>query len=140
VILADTNVVSEFMRDSPDDAVLAWAAAIGPNELTICVVTVEEIERGLLSLPAGRRRRDLEQRWAHLVDAFTDAIAAYDIESARATASIQVAARVAGRPMSLADAQIAGICLAGGYDLATRNGRDFSAVPGLRVINPFTPT
>ena len=62
MIVADTNVVSEFMKDSPDRAVLAWAQGLGPADLTVCVVTVEEIERGLGRLPAGRRRRDLEQR------------------------------------------------------------------------------
>jgi predicted nucleic acid-binding protein len=39
--------------------------------------------------------------------------------------------------MSLADAQIAGICLAGGYALATRNVGDFANTSGLTVINPF---
>ncbi|MEO7070569.1 MAG: hypothetical protein ABI131_08760 [Nostocoides sp.] len=39
--------------------------------------------------------------------------------------------------MALADAQIASMCLAGGYDLTTRNVRDFSNVNGLSVIDPF---
>ena len=37
-------------------------------DLSICVVTVEEIERGLGRLPAGRRWHDLEQRWQQLMD------------------------------------------------------------------------
>lgn len=138
MIIADTNVVSEFMKDAPHEAVLAWAQAIDQAELTICVVTVEEIERGLGRLPPGERRRDLEQRWATLVDTFSDAVAIYDLPAARRTARILVAAQASGRPMSLADAQIAGICVAGGYQLATRNVRDFAAVPGLSVVNPFS--
>ena len=39
MIIADTNVVSEFMRDAPNAAVMAWAEAIGPGDLTICVVS-----------------------------------------------------------------------------------------------------
>jgi hypothetical protein len=39
--------------------------------------------------------------------------------------------------MSLADAQTAGICLADGYHLATRNVSDFSATPGLTTLDPF---
>ncbi len=137
MIIADTNVVSEFMRDSPDRAVLAWAQGLGPADLTICVVTVEEIERGLGRLPAGRRRADLEQRWRRLVDTFAEAVAVYDLPAARQTAEILVTAEASGRPMSLADAQIAGICLAGRYELATRNISDFSATPGLTIVNPF---
>lgn len=137
MIIADTNIVSEFMRDSPDPAVLTWARALAPRELSICVVSVEEIERGLGRLPAGRRRRDLERRWTRLVDAFADTIAVYDVPAARTTASILVAAESAGRPMTLADAQIAGICLSQRGQLATRNERDFATVAELTVINPF---
>lgn len=137
MIIADTNVVSEFMRDSPDPTVLAWAEGVDPADLAICVVTVEEIERGLGRLPGGKRRRDLEQRWHQLVDAFRDTIAVYDVSAARVTAQILVEAEAGGRPMALADAQIAGICVSSGSTLATRNVRDFDRVPELEVINPF---
>lgn len=137
MIIADTNVVSESMRDAPDPMVLAWAEGIAPADLTICVVTVEEIERGLGRLPAGRRRRELEKRWRQLVDTFVESIAIYDVPAARETAALLVAAQASGRPMSLADAQIAGICLAGGYELATSNVSDFAHTTGLTIINPF---
>jgi predicted nucleic acid-binding protein len=39
--------------------------------------------------------------------------------------------------MSLADARIAGICLAGGYELAIRNVSDFSLTSGLTIVSPF---
>ncbi|MBC7310143.1 MAG: type II toxin-antitoxin system VapC family toxin [Tetrasphaera sp.] len=137
MIIADTNVVSEFMRDDPDPVVIAWARTVAPADLSICVVTVEEIERGLGLLPAGRRRRDLEGRWRDLVDTFADAVVVYDLPAAQETAAILVAAQAAGRPMSLADAQIAGICRSGGHELATRNIDDFATVSGLALINPF---
>ncbi len=137
VIISDTNVVSEFMRDEPDPSVLTWAGSFGPSDLTICMVTVEEIERGIRRLPTSKRRRQLEQRWQRLVAAFHEAIVAYDVEAAEATARVLVSTETAGRPMSLADAQIAGICLAGGHQLATRNVRDFEAVADLTVLNPF---
>lgn len=137
MIIADTNVVSEFMRDTPDPVVLAWAQGIATADLTICVVTVEEIERGLGRLPVGRRRRELQKRWTQLVDTFAESIAVYDLPAARETAAILVAAQASGQPMSLADAQIAGICVAGGHELATRNTSDFANTPGLTIINPF---
>ncbi len=137
MIVADTNVVSEFMRDEPDAVVLSWAGSLTPADLTICVVTVEEIERGIGRLPIGTRRRQLEQRWQGQVTAFREAILVYDMEAAKATARVVIATEAAGRPMSLADAQIAGICLAGGHRLATRSVRDFEAITDLAVINPF---
>ena len=137
MIIADTNVVSEFMKDSPHHGVLAWTHSLGPADLTISVVTVEEIERGLGRLPAGRRRNDLEQRWRHLLDAYADNIVVYDVNAAQATARVLVDALDSGHPVSLADAQIAGICLALGAELATRNTKDFEQVPGLKLTNPF---
>jgi predicted nucleic acid-binding protein len=138
VIIADTNVVSEFMRTTPDPVVLAWAAGIAPAGLGVTVVTVEEIERGVRLLAQGRRRRELERQWAGLLESFASQVAVYDVAAARETAALLVAARAAGRPMSLADAQIAGICLSGGHSLATRNTQDFAGVAGLTVTNPFT--
>lgn len=137
MIIADTNVVSEFMKDQPHAGVLSWAREIDPGDLTICVITVEEIERRLGLLPPGRRRRELLLRWNRLIDSFAEAIVEYDLPAARETARILVAARSAGRTMALADAQIAGICVAAGYVLATRNVRDFSCAPEVTVINPF---
>ena len=137
MIIADTNIVSEFMRDAPEARVSAWAQGLGPEDLTISVVTVEEIDRGLGRLPHGRRRKDLERRWAALLDAFADTIATYDLAAARATARILVEGMDEGRPMSLADAQIAGICITNAATLATRNVKDFAGVADLIVINPF---
>lgn len=64
---------------------LSWAGSLGPADLTICVVTVEEIEQGIGRLPSGKRRRQLEQRWQGQVAAFREAILVYDMEAATAT-------------------------------------------------------
>jgi toxin FitB len=137
VIIADTNVVSEFMRDTPDPVVLEWAESIDALDLTVCVVTVEEIDRGLGRLPEGWRRRDLQDRWARLLEAYSESVVVYDLLAARETAALLVVAEGAGHPMALADAQIAGICLAGNHELATRNVKDFSLAAGLAVKDPF---
>ena len=89
------------------------------------------------TLPSGKRRRQLEQRWQGQVAAFRESILVYDMEAATATARVVIAAEAAARPMSLAEAQIAGICLAGGHRLATRNVHDYEAITDLAVLNPF---
>ena len=88
MIVADTDVVSEFMRDAPDPVVLAWAGTVKPPELAICVVTVEEIERGIGRLPASERRGQLEERWRRQLAAFQEAILVYDVDAAQATARV----------------------------------------------------
>lgn len=137
MIVADTNVVSEFMRARPDPAVAGWASTLKPGDLTITVVTVEEIERGLGLLPVGRRRRDLERRWRELIDAYAETVLCYDVAAAQATARIMVNRGSVGSPIGLADAEIAGICSSQDCQIATRNVRDFEGIEGLTVVNPF---
>lgn len=60
------------------------------------------------------------------MDTFADTVVVYDLNAARETAATLGAAQTAGRPMSLAEAQLAGICRAGGHELATRNVDDFA--------------
>ena len=54
MIIADTNVVSEFMKDAPDPAVLAWALELDRAVLSICVVTVVTLSNGLAVMLAAR--------------------------------------------------------------------------------------
>lgn len=95
------------------------------------------VERRLLWGPEGRRRTELGKRWATLLDEYAELIAVYDVPAARATAEILVDGDRRGRPMGLADAQIAGICVAQDVQLATRNVRHFDDIRGLVVVNPF---
>jgi len=132
VILADTNVVSEFMRERPDPRVAEWAGRLQPTAVVICVV-----ERRIGRLAGGRRRSELQSRWSGLLDAYADSILAYDVQCARMTAQVLVEREKAGRPMALADAQIAGIALVHGCTLATRNVADFRGIPSLELVGPF---
>jgi len=63
VIIADTNIVSELMRQAPDASVLSWVQGLPTQELTICVITAEEIERRLGKTPHGARPEDPRRRW-----------------------------------------------------------------------------
>ncbi len=137
MIVVDTNVVSEFMRAEPDPTVLDWALGFDAGELSITAITVQEIEFGVRRLPAGRRRSALLKAWGSTLEAFAGSVLTYDEPAARAAAQVLVEVNAVGRPVSLADAQIAGICVAGGHQLATRNVSDFEAVADLVVVNPF---
>lgn len=55
--LLDTNVLSEFQRSRPNEGVLSWVESVDPFKLNISVLTVLEIEVGILRLS----RRDQVQ-------------------------------------------------------------------------------
>ena len=58
--LLDTNVPSEFSRDRPEPRVVQWLKAQPVATLFLSAVTIGEIRKGLIVLPEGRRRTDLE--------------------------------------------------------------------------------
>ena len=61
MIVLDTNVVSELMRESPQQAVVDWFDAQHTNSLSITAITQAEILTGIELLPDGRRKNNLFQ-------------------------------------------------------------------------------
>jgi hypothetical protein len=138
VILLDTNVVSEPMRPQPDQKVLAWLDAQAAESLYLSTVSFAELLLGIVSLPAGKRRRALAAALNQQVIAlFGDRIVPFDLNAAEIYAEIVVRARRHGHPIAVADAQIAAIAVSHQFTLATRDEEPFQAA-GVPVINPWT--
>ena len=120
MIVLDTNVVSEFMRDHPRPEVLAWLDQQLATTLFVTAVTEAEVRSGVALLPRGRRRRGLaaaaERAFGVL---FAERILPFDSAPARAYAVIAAGRRAAGRPISQADCQIAAIARSRGARVAT---------------------
>lgn len=68
MIILDTNVVSELMRDPPDPAILRWLTAQGSELPWTTALSVFEIGFGLAALPAGARRTRLREAFRALLD------------------------------------------------------------------------
>ena len=138
MIVLDTNVVSELMRPRPDGAVVAWVDEQRSADLWLSAVTLGELLYGIGRLPDGRRKADLaSQLEAMVADDLDHRIAAFDATAAAHYADLVVVRERAGRPISMADAQIAAICRSHGASLATRNVDDFGNID-LKIINPWT--
>jgi hypothetical protein len=138
VILLDTNVVSEPMRPDPDHKVLAWLDSQEPESLYISTVSLAELLFGIESLPAGKRRKALAVALDEQVVAlFGDRIVPFDLSAAEAYAQIVIRARRRGRPIAVADAQIAAIAASRHFTVSTRDEAPFRAA-GVPVINPWT--
>jgi len=76
MIILDTNVIAELMREVPDSKVASWIQRIDTKNLALAVMAIAEILRGIERLPKSKRR----QSWSNpsknlfkngLVDAFT---------------------------------------------------------------------
>ena len=136
MVVVDTNVISELMRDRPSRIVLAWFDAQPPSTLFMTSVVEAEIRTGLALLPAGRRRRGLAAAAERAFELFTDRILPFDRPAARVYAAIYANCRAAGRPITQADCQIAAIARSRDAVVATRNVAHFHGTE-VEVIDPW---
>ena len=137
MIVLDTNVVSELMRDSPQQTVPAWFGARPASSLFVTTVTEAEILAGIALLPYGRRRRGLSEAAARVFNTLlAGRILVFDSDAANIYAEIFAQRYAAGRPISQADCQIAAIARSREAAIATRNVTDFEGV-GVELIDPW---
>ena len=138
MIVLDTNVVSELMRNAPDPGVLAWVDGQPADELYLTSVTAAELLHGVALLSPGRRREQLAQKVGRLIDeVFEGRVIPFDSVASVEYVRITGTSARAGAAISVADALIATTAAAVGADtFATRNVRDFSDT-GLTVVNPW---
>jgi toxin FitB len=138
MILLDTNVVSEPMRQRPDRRVQNWLDAQALETLYLTTISLSELLLGIESLPIGKRRRALGAALGEqIVSLFEDRIIPFDIAAAEAYAKLVVLARRAGYAISVADGQIAAIAASRNLTIASRDEAPFRAA-GLAVTNPWT--
>lgn len=137
-ILLDTNVLSELMRPTPAAEVLNWFDRQQGATFFVCAIARAEVFLGIALLPAGKRRDGLavaaEQMFA---EDFSGRSLPFDDDCATEYAVLVAARTRKGQSISTEDAQIAAVALVHGLSLATRNGKDFTGIDGLAVVNPW---
>jgi len=137
MILLDTNVISEIVKPAPSPAVISWLNDQDSATLYISTIVLAEIGYGVEALPEGKRKQTLSAAVDSFVDrAFVDRILAFDRDAAKLYGTLMAARRRAGQPLSALDGQIAATASSHGFQLATRNIRDFTNC-GLVLVNPF---
>jgi predicted nucleic acid-binding protein len=136
MILLDTNVVSEAMKQEPHPSVKAWLNSQPSGTLYLSSVTIAELLFGLAILPAGRRKDALSRTFDGLLTLFRGRVLDFDAQSAAAYARCAAAARAAGRGFPIPDGFIAAIAATHGLTVATRDTAPFIA-GGLAVTDPW---
>jgi toxin FitB len=135
--LLDTNIISELISKQPQQTVLDWIDRCDPQTLSISVVTLGEIRKGIEKLPASKRKEVLRNWLAtDLLIRFDGRIAAISIPVMLVWGELVARMEANGTPIAAIDSLIAAIALQGNYALVTRNERDFVHT-GVAVINPW---
>jgi predicted nucleic acid-binding protein len=137
VIILDTNVISELARLAPDPGVLSWLDSLDISDVATTAVTAAELRYGVARLPAGHRKREPTAVIRGLLaEDFHGRVLPFDERAAARYADIVTGRERIGRPIGVADAQIAAICRDAGAILATRNTADFEET-GIELIDPW---
>ena len=133
----DTNILSELRKGKSGKAnqnVIKWANSVSTSSLYVSVITILELEIGILS----KERKDPSQgailrSWLnnHVMPAFAERILPIDTAIAQQCAKLHIA-----NPRSERDSLIAATALVHGMTLITRNVCDFEKT-GVEIINPW---
>ena len=135
--LLDTNVVSEFRKAGTgriSKRVEQWAEGISANSMFISVISIFELEMGILQI----ERRDKKQgsvlrKWLNknVLGTFSERVLAIDTAVAQRCASLHVP-----NPKSERDAMIAATAIEHRMTIVTRNVSDFSQL-GVKIFDPW---
>lgn len=134
MFLLDTNVVSELRKPRADPRVRRWAASVAAASLFLSVISVLELETGVLRI----ERRDARQgeglrHWleTQVLTAFAERILPVDVAVAQRCARLHVPNR-----MAEGDALIAATARVHALTLVTRNTDDFKRA-GIELLDPW---
>jgi predicted nucleic acid-binding protein len=137
-ILLDTNVLSELMRPKPSVEVQNWFGQQQNASYFVSAITRAEILLGIALLPSGKRRDSLASAAEQMFsEDFSGHTLSFDGNCAAEYALLVAARTRRGHAISTEDAQIAATALSHKLFLATRNGKDFSGITELEVLDPW---
>ena len=135
--LIDTNVISEYLKKTPNQKVLNWLDAQIEESLFISVLTVGEIEKGIAKIIDPARRAKYEIFLDNLILRFGDRILPVSLEAGRKWGDLTGRLEKTGRVLPTVDALLAStVLVAGDLTIVTRNGNDFAGT-GVAVFDPW---
>ena len=135
--LLDTCTLSEYAKKAPAQKVIAWLDEQDEASLFISVITLGEIEKGILKLrKADPRRSQKLTAWLGKVEQrFAGRILPLDAATLHVWAQIAAHTELAGQPTPVMDSLLMATAQCHGLTVVTRNVQDFAPYP--QIFNPW---
>ena len=123
------------LMDGRPSSVVEWLDRQPARSIWTTAITVYENRFGIALMQEGRRRAHLARRFEDMIAGpLRGRVLPLDADAAAAAAALGAARRARHVDIEVRDTLIAGIVLAHGATLATRNTRHF---PDIQVVNPW---
>ena len=135
--LLDTCALSEYAKKNPAPKVIAWLDEQDEASLFISVISLGEIEKGILKLRRVDPRRGQKlTAWLDKVEQrFAGRILPLDAAALHVWAQISAHSELAGRPLPVMDSLLMATAQCHGLNIITRNVQDFAPYP--QIFNPW---
>lgn len=135
--LLDTNIVSEWVKPTPDPGVIKWLAEADEDRVFLSVITLAELRRGIERMPAGERRSRLNS-WLRdeLTQRFAGRILPIDLGIAESWGQLLARSQTMGRTLGIMDGFLSATAEVHHMTMVTRNVSDFRDL-GLPTFNPW---
>ena len=127
--LFDTDTLTNIVKPRPSPRLLEKLAALKQNQQYVSTITISEIVYG--AEKSNRPEYHLNNLETVLLPAVN--IVGFDAKAAYVCGRIRAELEKLGRPLDLADLEIAAIAIANNFTLVTNNLRHFERVGAVKV-------
>lgn len=132
--LIDTCVFSEYAKLRRNDAVTEWVDAQAQESTFLSVLTIGEIEKGIVRMPPSKRKTALAVFLDDLIRRFDDHVLNLTTSTVRLWGRMVADLEKRGRVLPVVDSLIAATALEHDLTIVTRNEEDFTPT-GVKVLN-----
>lgn len=141
-LLLDTTAISEITKPRPNPGFMEWFVETAEpqdrrKQVFVSVLVSGELDKGVLKLEDGERRRALSNRRDLVLATYADRILPIDLNVASRWAEVTDRHRRAVRTVGAVDELIAATALVHDLTVVTRNVRHFEH-SGCRVLSPWS--
>lgn len=134
--ILDTCVISELIKENPNDNVLEWFKQCDEDQLFICSFSLGELMFGIEILPGSKRKNNLRLWFDNVVETYKNSTLHITSNICIRWGEERAKFRKKGIQLPVIDAVIACTAIEYNYVLVTRNTADFE-IMNISLLNPW---